>query len=280
MMEIKLTRYPAMKLDGLLPRDVWVWTPSAYQNDPAARFPVIYMHDAQNLFYPEKSYTHVTWGVAEAITKLSSWGFIQPAIVVGIDNTENRIGDYMPFRPFQTPEGKAVIESLAKEIREEFGKIDPVADLYLKLIVDVIKPRVDQDFRTWPDISHTFIMGSSMGGLISLYALVEYPAIFGGAGCFSTHWPVVDKVILPYLQTYLPEAGRHKLYFDHGSEDLDAEYAPHQAAVDQVGFEKGYVLGKDWLKRFGAGTGHHERSWRSRMHIALRFFLGELSSFQ
>ena len=279
-MEIELTRYPAMELDGLLPRDVWVWTPPAYQANPAARFPVIYMHDGQNLFDPEKSYTHITWGVAEAITKLSTWGFIQPAIVVGIDNTENRVGDYLPFRPFQTPQGKAVIDSLSEEIREEFGKINPVADLYLKLIVDVIKPRVDTDFRTLPGFNHTFVMGASMGGLISLYALVEYPAIFSGAGCFSTHWPVVDKVILPYLQSNLPEAGLHKLYFDHGSEDLDAEYGPRQAAVDQVGFEKGYVLGKDWLKRFGAGTGHHERSWRSRIHIALRFLLENMSPLQ
>lgn len=278
-MEIKLSRYPGMKIAGLLPRDVWVWTPPAYHTDPQARFPVIYMHDGQNLFDAEKSYTHVTWGVAESITKLSGWGFIRPAIVVGIDNTENRVGDYMPYRPFQTPQGQDVIEPLAEEMREKFNMFDMVADQYLKLIVDVIKPRVDHDFRTLPDFNHTFVIGSSMGGLISLYALVEYPAIFSGAGCFSTHWPVVDKVILPYLQSYLPEAGQHKLYFDHGSEDLDAEYAPNQAAVDMVGSSKGYVSGKDWLRRFGAGSGHHESAWRSRLHIALRFFLGKARPF-
>jgi predicted alpha/beta superfamily hydrolase len=271
---IKLTRYPKMKNRRLLPRDVWVWAPPAYQTDPKACFPVIYMHDGQNLFDPEKSYSHVTWGVAEAITRLSGWGFIQPAIVVGIDNTENRMGDYLPTRPFQTQHGQALIASLAEDIRKEYDKLDMAADEYLKLIVDVIKPRVDQDFRTLPDFSNTFVMGASMGGLISLYALAEYPAVFSGAGCFSTHWPVVEEVIGPYLRSYLPASGQHKLYFDHGSEDLDAEYAPCQAAVDQIGSEKGYVSGKDWLTRFGPGSGHHEKAWRSRLHVALRFFLG------
>lgn len=271
----KLTRYSKLKISRLLPRDVWVWTPPAYQTDLQARYPVIYMHDGQNLFDPEKAYTHVTWGVAETITKLCGWGFIEPAIVVGIDNTENRLGDYLPLRPYQTQQGQEVIASLSEETRDDIKKFNMVADQYLKLIIDMIKPRVDQDFRTLPDSNHTFVMGSSMGGLISLYALVEYPAVIGGCGCFSTHWPVVDKVILPYLRSCLPEAGLHKLYFDYGSEGLDADYAPCQAAVDRIGSEKGYVFGKDWLTRYGAGAGHHESAWRSRLHIALRFFLGK-----
>ena len=104
--------------------------------------------------------------------------------------------------------------------------------------------------------------------------MVLYPEVFGGAGCFSTDWPSVDQVINAYLEAHLPEAGTHKFYFDHGSEELDAEYAPSQSVVNEIGKKKGYKFGKDWLTRFGAGTGHHERAWRSRLHIALRFFLG------
>jgi len=263
-----------MQIEDLLPRDVWVWVPPSYFDDPSAHFPVIYMHDGQNLFYPEKSYSHVTWGIAETITKLSGWGYIQPAIVVGIDNTPNRFGDYLPTRPFDTPEGKAYLASLPEEAQPEHNIINFVADQYLKLVAEVIKPRVDQELRTLPDLKHTFMMGSSMGGLISLYGVVLYPEVFGGAGCFSTDWPSVNQVINAYLEAHLPEAGTHKFYFDHGSEELDAEYAPSQSVVNEIGKKKGYKYGKDWLTRFGAGTGHHERAWRSRLHIALRFFLG------
>lgn len=269
-----LMHYPEMKIAGLLPRDVWVWTPPDYEAQPQQHFPVIYMHDGQNLFHPEKSYTHITWGVAETITKLSGWGFIQPAIVVGIDNTENRFGDYLPLRPYQTPEGRASLESLSAEEKEELEKIDWVADQYLQLLVEVIKPRVDADFRTLTDCEHTLVIGSSMGGLISLYALVEYPQVFGGAGCLSTAWPAMQDFMLPYLQEYLPPPGAHKIYYDYGTVGLDAEYAPYQQAVDELMLAKGYQHGLDWLTRLYPGADHHELAWRSRLHIAMRFLLG------
>ena len=272
-MKITLDHYPNLEMPGLLPRDVWVWTPPAYQARPEAHFPVIYMHDGQNLFYPEKSYTHITWGVAEVMARLSGWGFIQPAIVVGIDNTPNRMGDYLPTRPFETPEGRAHIEELQAQSAEELEMFDFVADTYLKLIVNQIKPLVDQNYRTQPESKSTLIMGSSMGGLISLYALVEYPGVFGGAGCFSTHWPILAQFTAPYLRSRLPEAGSHKLYFDYGTGQDDAQYAPFQAEVDLILQEKGYTPGKDWMTRVAPGAAHHERAWRSRIHLALRFFL-------
>lgn len=273
-MAINLIHYPEQKLDGLLPRDVWVWVPPAYQENPNARFPVIYMHDGQNLFFSEKSYTKITWGVAEAITKLSRWGFIQPAIVVGIDNTENRMGDYLPSKPFSTPEGVAFIETIKQQEPEIFQNNQFTSDTYLKLIVKEIKPLVDRDFRTRVTTEDTIVMGSSMGGLISLYALISYPDVFGCAGCFSTHWPIMDGLMPPYLQNHLPKAERHKIYYDYGSLGYDAWYAPYQQAVNAVMEDKGYAHGVDWLTRYAPGADHHERAWRSRLHIALRFFLG------
>jgi predicted alpha/beta superfamily hydrolase len=273
-MKIELTRFPDMQVEGLRPRDVWVWTPPDYKADPHRHFPVIYMHDGQNLFFAEKSYSKVTWGVAEAITRLAGWGLIEPAIVVGMDNSANRFGDYLPTRAFETAEGQAQIEKMVDLHNDALEKNEFVADLYLKLIVEVIKPKVDAYFRTLPGLPHTFVMGSSMGGLISLYALVEYPGVFGGAGCFSPHWPVVESVIQPYLKTRLPEARGHRLYFDYGSEGLDADYGTGQAMVDEVVREKGYQPGQDWLTRYAPGGDHHERAWRSRLHVALRFLLG------
>ncbi len=274
-MKIHVDHYPKLQTPGLLPRDARVWTPPQYDAQPEAHFPVIFMHDGQNLFYPEKSYTHITWGVAEVITKLSAWGFIQPAIVVGIDNTKNRIGDYLPTLPFETPEGRAYVNELHEQSIEELETFDFVADTYLQLIVNEIKPLIDGKYRTQPDQQNTFIMGSSMGGLISLYALVEYPQVFGGSGCFSTHWPILGQFTAPYLRKFLPEAGAHKLYFDYGTTGHDAVYGPWQAEVDQIMIEKGYTRGMDWQTRIAPGADHHERAWRSRIHLALRFFLGK-----
>lgn len=274
-MKIILDHYPNLALPGLLPRDIWVWKPPAYQSNPDASFPVIYMHDGQNLFIPEKSYTQITWGVAEVMSRLNCWGFIQPAIVVGIDNTPNRMGDYLPTRPFETSEGQAYVEQLRVESAEELAMFDFVADDYLRLIVEKIKPLVDHHYRTRPARENTFIIGSSMGGLISLYALVEYPHVFGGAGCFSTHWPILAQFAYPYLRKCLPEAGAHKLYFDYGTGQDDIGYAPFQAEVDRILQEKGYTPGRDWMTRVAPGAIHHEQAWRSRVHLALRFFLGK-----
>lgn len=272
-MKISLHHYANFKLPGLLPRDVWVWTPPQYDAHPNARFPVIYMQDGQNVFVPERSYTGVTWGAAETVSKLSRFGFIQPAILVGIDNTPNRMGDYLPTQPFTTPEGKAFVAKLKAESAEELDRFDFVANRYLRLIVKKIKPRIDRDFRTFPDREHTLVMGSSMGGLISFYALVHYPDVFGKAGCFSTHWPVLGDFNAPYLRTFLPEPGHHQLYFDFGTGEGDNQYAPYQAVVDDILQEKGYRFGQDWLTRVAPGGIHHEKAWRKRFHLALRFFL-------
>jgi predicted alpha/beta superfamily hydrolase len=272
---IRLIQYPHQKFKDLLPRDVWVWTPPQYQENPTAHFPVIYMHDGQNLFDPQKAHTGVTWGVAEMISKLSAFKFIQPAIVAGIDNTSNRFGDYMPTKPFETVAGKAFLRDLGEKDPEFFIRNDFVANDYLKLIVTKIKPRIDNAFRTKKAIQDTFIVGSSMGGLISLYALVEYPHIFGGAACFSTHWPILGEFMQAYLREYLPDAGSHKLYFDHGTLGLDEAYGPFQKAVDSILVEKGYLKGRDWLTRIAPRADHNETAWRDRLHIALRFLLSE-----
>ncbi len=217
-----LDHYENLAWEGLLPRDVVIWLPPEYDENPEKRFPVLYMHDGQNLFEPEKSYSGITWGVAEAIVKLSGAGKIEPAIVVGIGNTENRFGDYLPIKPFLAQKRQRFIKMT--KWHPQLKKFKYVADEYLNLIVKVIKPLVDETYRTKSDTAHTHVMGSSMGGLISLYAICEYPDVFGGAGCVSTHWPVMMKVIQPYLKSELPDPQTHKIYFDHGTVGLDKKY--------------------------------------------------------
>ena len=273
-MEITIPRSPNLKSKGLLPSDACVWLPPQYHQNPEAHFPAIDMQDGQNLFYPERSYTNITWGVAETISKLSQWGFIRSVIVVGIDNTTNRRGDYPPTQPFEIAEGKGFVERLQKTLPKVYQRVKFVSDQYVQLMVEIIKPRNDQDFRTSTKREDTIVLGSSMGGLISLYVLIQRPLTFGAAGYLSTHWPTMGDFSIPYLQRNLPAAGKHRIYYDHGTHGLDVGYPHYQHAVDEVMRKKGYVQGKDWLTRFAPGVDHHERAWHSRLHIALRFLLG------
>jgi enterochelin esterase-like enzyme len=119
------------------------------------------------------------------------------------------------------------------------------------------------------------IMASSMGGLISLYALVEYPEIFSGAGCLSTHWPIGENPLVECLGRALPPACRHRLYFDFGTTRLDTTYAPVQQRMDTFVRAAGYVHGWDWLTHTFEGAEHTEAAWRDRVHLPLRWLLAE-----
>jgi enterochelin esterase-like enzyme len=149
----------------------------------------------------------------------------------------------------------------------------PVSDLYLRYLVEELKPRIDAAYPTLPERASTFVMGSSMGGLISLYAVEQYPEVFGGAACVSTHWPAGGNSLVDAMGAALPPAGRHRLYFDYGTETLDAAYEPFQLRMDEHLRAAGYRQGVDWETRAFPGAEHSERSWRERVHIPLRFLL-------
>jgi predicted alpha/beta superfamily hydrolase len=114
-----------------------------------------------------------------------------------------------------------------------------------------------------------------MGGLISLYAVMEYPEIFGGAACISTHWPAVDGIFIEYLPGKLPNPTSHKLYFDHGTINLDSLYQPLQERVDMIVAAHGFTRGQNWLSLQFEGADHNEASWRDRLHEPLLFLLGK-----
>jgi predicted alpha/beta superfamily hydrolase len=144
-------------------------------------------------------------------------------------------------------------------------------DAYLKYLVTELKPLIDRSYRTLPDPAHTATMGSSMGGLISAYALNEYPGVFGRAGCVSTHWPLGDGMLIPYFVQHLPKPGLHRIYFDFGTATLDSNYEPYQQRVDDGLRAAGYTEGKDWLTKKFPGHEHSERFWRQRVEIPLEF---------
>ena len=261
-------------------RNVDVWLPKNYNNQK--KYAVLYMHDGQMLFDTSNAWNKQEWGIDEAMSDLLHQQKIKDCMVVGIWNdSKNRHIDYFPQKPFEALT-KAEQDTMYAVNRQNgnsvfSGKVQ--SDNYLKFLVYELKPFIDKKFATNKTPAATFIAGSSMGGLISIYALCEYPKIFGGAACLSTHWPGIfnadnpfPKVMQVYLKTHLPEAKNHKIYFDYGTLTLDAMYEPYQLEVDKIMANKGYST-KNWMTKKFEGENHSEIAWSKRVRIPLEFLL-------
>ena len=258
-------RVPSRHVDA---RDVDVWLPPSYGRDPQRRYPVLYMHDGQNLFDPALGYTGVDWDIDGAMTRLIEAGDIRETIVVGVWNSPLRFAEYMPRAPVQTEMVSSGIEGRL------IGRAEDIrSDGYLHFLVDELKPFIDAQYRTLPGRDDTVVMGSSMGGLISLYAAAEYPDVFGGVGAVSTHWPACEGCVVDWLGAHLPDPRTHRLYFDHGTGGIDALYPPHQARMDAALRAGGYSEGQNAMTRRFEGADHNEAAWRTRVEIPLRFLL-------
>jgi len=261
-------------------RDVYVWLPPAY--DPGRRYAVLYMHDGDSLWDATRTWNRQEWGVDEAMAKLLGEGAVRETIVVGIPNAgPERAIEYLPQKPFEAmPEADR--HAMYEFEHPSMGRIysgTVRSDAYLRFLVQELKPYVDAHYPTLADRDNTFVMGSSMGGLISLYAISEYPAVFGGAACLSTHWPgsypgarAFSAQMRAYLEQNLPEPDGHYLWFDYGSEGLDASYADYQEQVDHIVRNREY--GNDrWITYYAEGADHNEDSWKARLHYPLTFLL-------
>ncbi len=257
------------------PRNISIWLPREYDQFPQARFPVLYMQDGEKVFRPNTEGSG-NWGVPETIGALSGQGQIRAPIVVAIWATENRAGEYMPLKPLLSFPDKAKIFHQAHRGRHYV----PRSEEYLQFLVSELKPHIDRRYRTLPDKDNCLLMGSSRGALISIYAVAEFPHIFQGAACLSTHWPHGDGIVIDWLETHLPRAGEHRFYFDYGSEGLDGEYEPYQIRMDTLMLKHGYRKGVDWITRSFPGHGHTEAFWRSRLHIPMSFLHNVRWSFR
>jgi predicted alpha/beta superfamily hydrolase len=265
----RIEKHAAFPSRFVASREIDVWLPPGYDENSGERYPVLYMHDGQNLFDATNSYGGNSWEVDRALCRLMQSGQTRDAIIVGVWNTGlGRLAEYMP-RKAVTGEQVTVLSGV-----QVLPASAIVSDAYLKFLVEEVKPWIDHTYRTKPDAPNTFVMGSSMGGLISAYAMAEYPQIFGGAGCVSTHWPAGDGAVIDYLAKHLPPPGTHKFYFDFGTATLDAGYEPFQQRMDAVMRAAGYTEGRDWLTRKFPGAEHSEKSWRTRVDIPLTFLLG------
>jgi len=258
----QIYRYKKFRSNYIGKRIFDVWVPFDYSKEK--KYAVIYMHDGQNLFNPVEAFNNVDWGVDEAMQTLITEGKVREAIVVGIWNTGNRLKEFSPERAFNENNADP------KKYKMPPGT---GSDNYLKFLVKELKPFIDGKYSTLSDRDNTFIMGSSMGGLISLYALSEYPEIFGGAASLSTHFSLGDGVMIDYLEKYLPPAKNHRIYFDYGTIDLDKEYGQYQERADKIMKKKGYTDKKNWRTMNFQGDGHNEYYWRRRVNVPLEFLL-------
>jgi enterochelin esterase-like enzyme len=276
----KYDDFPSKYVDA---RNVDVWLPDGYS--PAKKYAVLYMHDGQALYDSTTTWNKQAWEVDDVMGKLLNDQKIDDVIVVGIWNGgQMRHADYFPQKPYESLselQRDSITASLQRLGRtKEIFK--PVSDNYLKFMVKELKPFIDKNFSTYTDRRHTFVAGSSMGGLISFYAICEYPQVFGGAACLSTHWPgifsmennPIPEAFVNYARKHLPAPSTHKIYFDYGDQTLDALYPPLQKNIDAVMVKNGYT-NKNWLTRFFPGENHSERAWHKRLETPVLFLLSK-----
>ena len=265
------------------PMTVWVWLPPEYETAKGKRFPVLYMHDGQNLFDRELTKFNQEWQMDEAIPRMVRQGDLRSWIVVGVQSPKARYQALFPQKifPLLSAEFKARIEGL--ETGDPKGPL--AGDAYLKFLVGTVKARVDREFRTLKGPEDTAVMGSSMGGLMAFYAMAEYPQVFGQAAAVSMHIPLAGvergddhakwaaeatEAFRRYLAGSRMRPGVNRLYVDHGTATLDEAYAPYSRLFVPM-LEAGGWKGPSFIFRTYAGAEHNETAWAQRVDIPLAF---------
>jgi len=260
---------------GELPgRSVDVWLPKM----EAAQGPLalVLAQDGQNIFDPSTAYGGQSWEMHVAVRKLLDSQQIRPCMVVGIWNSPNRFNEYLPS-PAVTG-----LDSAARAILQAERMAAPKSDVYVAWIDQVLLPFLTAEYPISNQPEDRFLIGSSMGGLISSYILAQLPQHFGGAMCVSTHWPLSLKrnelaYSAPYrawLLAQAPVLQRKRLYMDHGDLTLDSFYAPHQQAFDAA-WNNQTAFPANYRSMAFEQAAHNEASWRARVHLPLLFMLGQ-----
>jgi predicted alpha/beta superfamily hydrolase len=229
-------------------RKIWLYLPSDYNTATTKNYPVIYMHDAQNLFDQNTSFSG-EWQVDETLAALQSQGNYG-AIVVGIDNGgSERINEYSPWVNTQYGGGQG--------------------DEYIDFIKNTLKPYIDANFRTKTDAQNTALFGSSMGGLISLYGVATYPSTFGKAGIFSPSIWFARTDVMNYINGKNFTSTPLRLYFLGGTTESTTLVSDMQAARNAF-ISKGVVAQEAKLLTHTDGA-HSEWYWRREFGAAYTF---------
>ena len=227
-------------------RDILVWLPPSYETSHK-KYPVIYMHDGQNLFNPITSYIGYDWKADETATDLIKKGLIREPIIVGINNTKDRIEEYNFFH--------------------RKGK------LYAKFLIDELKPFIDGHYRTITNNQNTALIGSSMGGLISFQLFFSFPEIFGKAACLSNSFWADDGRVFDFIKHFDKLPVNADLYIDCGSKEneLIDDYKKMADLLNKIGFDKNNRL----MTYIAENAGHSEYDWAARFNLPLEFLFGK-----
>ena len=226
--------------DGEPPRAVRVYVPPGYEENTLKRYPVLYMHDGANLFFPDEAFAGTAWDIDGTMDQLDAMSVTDKVIVVGI---------------------------YAHDRMYEYTK--PGYERYGHTLVDAIKPAIDARFRTLGGPSNTAVMGSSLGGVVSLFLAWQWPDVFGKAACMSSTFGYKDDL----RQRVSNETRRPlRVYLDSGCPGDNFETTRDMR--DEL-LLRGYELGKDLLYFAFPGAEHDEASWAARCHLPFQFFFGK-----
>lgn len=234
--------------DKLPARDLLVWLPPNYYEDTTAYFPVLYMHDGQNLFDPSSSTFGIDWQIDETADSLIRQGIIEPIIIVGIEHTPLRMSEYT---------------------------YNDTGRLYIDYVANTVKPLIDRKFRTLPGREHTATGGSSAGGLISFILVWEYDHIFSKAVCLSPAFKINQIDFVKEVQNYDGEKKQVSVYIDNGGVGIDNRLQPGINEMLDVLDSKGYIEGEDYFWFFDEDAEHSERAWAKRIWRPLKIFFGK-----
>ncbi|UGQ45382.1 alpha/beta hydrolase-fold protein [Massilia endophytica] len=229
-------------------RKLRIYLPPGYEANAGKRYPVLYMHDGQNLFDARSAAYGVEWNIDEVADRLIASGKMKEVIVVGIDNTPDRISEYTP----------------CCDLFVGGGKLDD----YARFIVETVKPWADKEFRTLPDRGNTAIMGSSLGGIASVYIAQRYPQVFSKAGGVSSSFWWNQRAFVSSPPPHLPV----QFYIDAGNA---ADGIEDTKLFRDAMLKQGYQQGKDLYYYEDEGGIHNEQSWASRVHLPLLWFFSK-----
>lgn len=233
---------PSERLDH--PIVVRVYLPPGYDDNTLKRFPVIYMHDGKNLFFPEEAFLGKEWQVDETLDVLSCMNLIDQTIVVGV-HAGDRMAEY-------TSPGY-----------EEYGRA----------LVQELKPYVDEHFRTLTSPRRTAVMGSSLGGVVAFYLAWQWPGVFGYAACLSSTFGFHDDLVERVRTEPIERHQDSKFYLDSGWPEDNYEVTLSMA---KALIERGFELGRDFVHFAFPHQRHDEQAWGARMHLPLQLFSGKV----
>lgn len=243
-------------------RNIDIYLPPSYKKNKTKNYPVLYMHDGNNLFYPEIAFGGVPWQADITADKLISKSLIQEIIIVGVHNTIGRNFEYT-WTEMNFPGGK----------KEGGG-----GEKYARFLIEELKPFIDKNYRTSKSRNDTGVMGSSLGGLISFYLGIKHPDVFGKIGVISPSfwWGYGEalrdvKNIQPYLKIWMDMGIREGGNFSRRKNTHINNLQKMKAELINKGYIEGYNLGY-YEDKNGF---HNEYSWSKRLHMPFLFFFGK-----